>query len=56
MLTFCGGVRGVMVQYVANGQKDPSSNLDEEGVCILHKANNHGNGMNRFILPSGWGK
>ena len=44
-----------MVIVVGNGHGDTSSNLDET-VCISHRTNTLGKGMNRIILPPAMGK
>ena len=53
MFNFDGGVHGVMVIVVGNGQGDTSSN---EIDCISHSTNTLGKGMNPVILPLAMGK
>ena len=49
-----GGVRGVMVTVLGNGNDDQSSIPGRD--CISHTANTLGKGMNPIILPPAMGK
>ena len=52
---YTGGLRGVIVTAIENGQGDTSSNL-ELSVCNLNTTNTFEKGKNPYILPPAKGR
>ena len=49
-----GGIDGIMIKIIGNGHSDSSLNLGV--VCISHRSNNLGKGINPTILLLAMGK